>query len=236
MCAIVKNWYILLWAVLQCQFAFGQDNNFLTVTGTVTDESTRQPIAGALIVVTSNANMNRLRIATDDAGRYQINLQHNQSYLITATHKEYFTQAAVKINTFDNNLLIELPFSLKKIVKDTPYRIDSIYFEVASDSLLPASLGALQQLQLLLSLNNRMEVEIAVHTDARGDDDFNQELSQRRAERIAEYLINNSIDSKRLIAKGYGETRLLNHCRNEVKCTNAEHLVNRRVELIIKNY
>ncbi|WP_448517875.1 OmpA family protein [Rhodoflexus sp.] len=207
-----------------------------TVEGIVMNMDTREPLAGALVIVTSNTSMNQMRILVGDDGSYKVNLQQGNSYLISAIHSEYFAKPAQKINTIGEKTSYQLPIALRRIFKDHPYRIDSIYFDIVSDSLLPASNPALLQLQLLLSLNSRIKVEIAVHTDARGDDGFNLRLSQQRAVRITDYLVSKGIDSRRLIAKGYGETQLINHCRNEVKCSNAEHLVNRRVELIVRDY
>ncbi len=230
-----KKWLFFIFA-FWLQAAAAQKITYTTVEGEVTDASNNLPIAEALVVVTSNTSTNQMRILTNETGKYRVNLQQGQSYLITALHKEYFAQPAIKINTIGEQSYFRLPIKLNKIEKDKPFRIDSIYFDIGSDSLLPESNPALLQLQLLLSLNSRIKVEIAVHTDSRGDDAFNLRLSQLRAVRIADYLIGKGIDSRRITPKGYGETRLLNHCRSDVKCSNAEHLVNRRVELIITDY
>ncbi|WP_250631562.1 OmpA family protein [Rhodoflexus caldus] len=229
-----KKWLFCIFA-FWLQAAAAQKITY-TVEGEVTDAADNLPIAEALVVVTSNTSTNQMRILTNEAGKYRVSLQQGQSYLITALHKEYFAQPAIKINTIGEQSSFRLPIKLNKLEKNKPFRIDSIYFDISSDSLLPESKPALLQLQLLLSLNSRIKVEIAVHTDSRGDDAFNLGLSQLRAVRIADYLIGKGIDGKRITPKGYGETRLLNHCRNDVKCSNAEHLVNRRVELIITDY
>ena len=66
------------------------------------------------------------------------------------------------------------------------------------------------------------------HTDSRGSDSYNQTLSQERAESTVSYLVSLGIDSRRLVAKGYGETRLKNECEDGVTCTEEEHQLNRR--------
>jgi len=73
-------------------------------------------------------------------------------------------------------------------------------------------------------------VEIGSHTDSRGGDAFNQDLSERRAKSVVEYLISKGIAKERLIAVGYGETRLLNNCSNGVDCSEQNHSENRRTE------
>ena len=81
-----------------------------------------------------------------------------------------------------------------------------------------------------MKANPNKVVEIASHTDSRGDDASNLELSQRRAKSVVDYLIAKGINDSRLIAKGYGESSLTNHCVNGQSCTEAQHRANRRTE------
>ncbi len=78
-----------------------------------------------------------------------------------------------------------------------------------------------------------ISVEIASHTDSRGDAASNQDLSQRRAQAVVDYLVARGIQRSRLVAKGYGETRLVNKCSDGVNCTDAQHQRNRRTEFRI---
>jgi len=78
-----------------------------------------------------------------------------------------------------------------------------------------------------------LRIEIMSHTDSRGSDDYNMALSQQRAQSVVNYLVSKGISRDRLVAKGYGETRLKNRCANGVDCTEAEHQQNRRTEFRI---
>jgi outer membrane protein OmpA-like peptidoglycan-associated protein len=71
------------------------------------------------------------------------------------------------------------------------------------------------------------------HTDAQGSDKYNERLSQRRAQSAVDWLIGRGIESDRLVAVGYGESQILNHCVNGVSCTDDEHRFNRRTEFKI---
>jgi len=71
---------------------------------------------------------------------------------------------------------------------------------------------------------------------SRGNDDYNLKLSQRRADAAVNYLVSKGISRSRLVAKGYGETRLLNHCGNGVNCSEEQHQENRRTEIKIIDY
>lgn len=76
-----------------------------------------------------------------------------------------------------------------------------------------------------------LTLELSSHTDSRSSDAFNLELSQRRAQTCVDYIVAQGVESSRILAKGFGESRPLNHCVDGVPCTEAEHQQNRRTEL-----
>lgn len=80
-----------------------------------------------------------------------------------------------------------------------------------------------------------LNIEILSHTDSRGNAEYNMALSQQRAQSVVNYLVSKGIASSRLVAKGFGETRLKNRCADGVECSEAEHQVNRRTEFRILN-
>lgn len=105
-----------------------------------------------------------------------------------------------------------------------------IYYELGSARLTPKSKTTIDELLLPILKDKPVSVEIMSHTDARGNDDFNMSLSQQRANSVVNYLVSKGISRSRLSSKGYGETRLINRCANDVKCSEAEHQKNRRTE------
>ncbi|WP_103866067.1 OmpA family protein [Aquimarina sp. I32.4] len=82
----------------------------------------------------------------------------------------------------------------------------------------------------VLASNEGAKMEIASHTDARGSKTNNKALSVRRAQSVVTYLISKGVNASRLVANGYGETRLKNRCADGVTCTEREHAANRRTE------
>ena len=78
-----------------------------------------------------------------------------------------------------------------------------------------------------------MVIELGSHTDSRGNDDYNMKLSQKRAESARQYLLDKGITAARIKAQGYGESQIINQCKNGVKCTDEEHQQNRRTEFKI---
>ena len=87
---------------------------------------------------------------------------------------------------------------------------------------------------MLLKRNSLIAIEIAAHTDSKGSDPQNLALSYRRAEQVVKYIYKKGIEIKRISGNGYGESQLLNNCDDGVPCTEAQHKLNRRVELIIR--
>lgn len=85
----------------------------------------------------------------------------------------------------------------------------------------------------VLKDNPAITVELGSHTDSRGKDRYNMRLSDARAVTAVAYLVENGIEQKRLVSKGYGETVLINSCRNGVECSEEDHQRNRRTELKI---
>jgi len=81
----------------------------------------------------------------------------------------------------------------------------------------------------------QLVIHIESHTDARGDDEYNEVLSENRAQSTLNWLVEQGIASERLSAKGYGEYRHVNGCSNGVKCSEEEHQLNRRSMFIIQN-
>ncbi|MCY7362295.1 MAG: OmpA family protein, partial [Ignavibacteria bacterium] len=84
--------------------------------------------------------------------------------------------------------------------------------------------------------NPTIKVELGSHTDTRGSDSYNVKLSQRRADSAVKYIISKGIDRSKITAKGYGESKLINKCKNGVKCTEAEHQENRRTEFTVTGF
>lgn len=107
--------------------------------------------------------------------------------------------------------------------------VASIFYKPNAANVDEKSPGLLQLFNILNS-HKHVRLEIAAHTDAVGDDNYNLELSQRRADELKGYLVNKGIASDRLQAKGYGETQIKNRCKDGVRCSDAEHAVNRRTE------
>lgn len=124
--------------------------------------------------------------------------------------------------------------TLKLKNKNIPTISEHIYFETNQYKITPAGEKTLQKILTVLTSNPQLSIEIRAYTDSRADDKYNKELSQKRADAVKNYLIKKGIDANRISAFGFGEEKILNHCKNGVPCTDDEHAVNRRVEFDVK--
>ena len=105
--------------------------------------------------------------------------------------------------------------------------------DAKSTALEPNAKTELDGLAERLKVNPALVVEIAVHSDSQGDAEEQMKLTQKRAQVTIDLLISKGIPKDRVVAKGYGGTRLLNHCVPGVQCSEQEHAENRRVEYTV---
>jgi len=116
---------------------------------------------------------------------------------------------------------------------DKRIQIQNIYYDYDKWDIRADAAERLDKVVTLMKDNPGISVELGSHTDSRGNDDYNQKLSQRRAAAAVAYIISEGVDSARIAAHGYGEGQLMNRCRNGVECSEEEHQQNRRTELRI---
>lgn len=182
----------------------------------------------------------------DASNEFGFTLQPDKSYLIIATHEGYVPDT-VKFNTVGvkKSTTVEKKLTLRSIrppkpeeIIDTirinePIRLNNIYYDFDDDKILP---DAEKDLQYLVDLMNKypdMKIELSSHTDARGNDEYNERLSQRRANSAKRWMVTKGITTDRITPVGYGEKQILNQCLNGVECTDEEHRFNRRTEFKI---
>ena len=126
----------------------------------------------------------------------------------------------------------------KDIVKDKDRLIiktDPIYFDYNLWYIRKESKPILNRVIELMKKYPEMVVEIGSHTDNRGNDKYNLDLSAKRATSTRDYLLSQGVDKKRIFAKGYGKTVQIIKCEPSESCTEEQHELNRRSEFVIKN-
>ena len=111
--------------------------------------------------------------------------------------------------------------------------IESLYYAYGDYKVDATGFNILDKVITVLNSNPKLTIEISSHTDSRSSETYNLTLSQKRAKTAVDYLISKGISKARLKALGFGESKLLNKCKNDIECTEEEHAINRRTEFKI---
>lgn len=114
-------------------------------------------------------------------------------------------------------------------------QLGNVYFRLNSSYLTSKDKELLDELVSIMESEPKLTIKIAAHTDSRGTHQYNQWLSERRAERTVEYVISKGISQDRIQHEAFGETQLVNDCADGVRCTEEQHSKNRRSEFKIIN-
>ena len=110
---------------------------------------------------------------------------------------------------------------------------NSIFYDYNSSSLKEDAIADLNTIYDAMTVRPEMKIQLSAHTDARGNALYNKQLSEQRAKAAKKYLVDKGIAASRIITIGFGESRIRNHCKDGVTCTEDEHLFNRRTEVLI---
>lgn len=111
--------------------------------------------------------------------------------------------------------------------------IENLYYAYGDYKIDASGKNILDKVITVLNSNKNLNIELSSHTDSRSSDAFNIALSQKRAKAAVDYIISKGIHKSRLKAIGYGESKLLNNCKNDTDCSEEEHAKNRRTEFKI---
>jgi outer membrane protein OmpA-like peptidoglycan-associated protein len=205
----------------------------VTLKGRVFNSDDNSPLAGQALLLVNLQSGESISIKTDENGNYQVgNLKQEVDYELT-TLKVNCGDVKKQFNTFFQNESSEMIVDIPVYCLDDVIILRNIYYDYDKWEIRDDAALELNKLAELMRVYPSMKIELSSHTDARGDDLYNYALSRNRANSAVDYLISLGIDSSRLVAKGYGESRLLNRCGNGEECTEMEHEENRRTEFKI---
>jgi outer membrane protein OmpA-like peptidoglycan-associated protein len=178
------------------------------ISGYVYDDATNEIIPGAKVEFKDvTYQWEHFELIADENGYYEQELIPNLELFMRASQKDYFADKALVFTlgaTESRNF--QQDFYLEKIPKGE-ITIEGIEYDFDSAKLRPVSEDILDNLIEFLELNSNLKIEIRSHTDERGNDAYNLDLSDRRAKSVVDYLVDHGIPRERLVPKGYGETK-----------------------------
>ncbi|GAA4971855.1 OmpA family protein [Algibacter aquimarinus] len=228
-------------------YGFAREENPLTkyqVEGLVQDLNSKDLLAGSLVTLFDESNTVIQDTIVGDDAYYIFKIEPNKKYKVRGTRKAYIPQD-VEFSTdskgkVQHNIYLNLESfaDAEERVKEKEdgnmqVELDKIYFDFDASEIREDAAVTLQVLVDLMKKYPTMEVEVSAHTDARGPDQYNLDLSKRRAASTLEYLVSQGIERNRLKSIGYGEMQPLNKCVKEGICDDEEYDINRRCEFTI---
>jgi len=207
-------------------YAFEIGKKMLMICGKVVDPD-NNPLPNATVFFLNNTKNEVLILKSDSTGEYCTKVEPNTEYTILGKKTSYIDDC-LELTILDNasnpNDLVLAPYEVNQV-----FELENIYYDLDKWYIRPDAEPPLDNLVRIM-LEHPITIELGSHTDCRASDEYNIDLSQKRAESAIRYLVLNGINSARMTAKGYGETMLVNDCADGVECTEEEHQMNRRTE------
>ncbi|WP_157593119.1 OmpA family protein [Rufibacter tibetensis] len=187
-----------------------------------------------LEVIVNGDTSSPMQYESDANGRFLFAVNANQTYTIRGSKKGYLTRTFhVMPDCRKVTDTIQIEMVLDRDTPNRPIVLENIYYDLDKHTLRPESIVELDKVVGMLRDNPTIKIELSAHTDSRETHKYNMMLSQLRAASAVKYIISQGIDPKRVVDKGYGETKLLNRCKDGVPCSEDEHQLNRRTEFKI---
>lgn len=242
----MKVFYFFLISFLSSSLLFSQDSLYVIkkdpnckqeISGYVKNVKNGNILAGATVQL---YNMGELvaTVETSSDGAYRFPLECSTRYNITARFENYtisskivYTSTKSESKTLDLQLYPAREF----IIRNTNKYLDTNYidFETDVEMLSDGSRIELEKVVNIMRKYPEIRVSVDVHTDSKGESEYSLAITKQRADEVVNYLVEKGIEADRLEAHGYGDTQLVNHCQKDIKCSEAEHKVNRRIEFLV---
>ena len=180
---------------------------------------------------------------TDENGTFAFTVYGDENYILIGEKENYFSTRGEfttigkeldksTLKDFITNVEFEKNLILDRIIVNKSIVLDNIYYDLDKADIREDAALELDKLVVILRDNPNISIELSSHTDDRASVEYNQDLSQRRAESAVYYILSKGITENRIIAKGYGESQLIiANAKSE-----EEHQINRRTEFKVTSY
>ncbi len=190
-------------------YSFGLQPLEFMISGVVRDDTTKTPVPDALVqLIGSGGSIHQVETGRDGSFVFDRSVvRENTVYEILVNKSGYFAgRERVSTIGYDRSHDLEQDVHISPIPV-TAIELPEILYEFASWELQPQFKDSLNGLVRTMLDNPNIVVELASHTDSRGTHDYNDTLSQRRAQSVVDYLVAEGIENERLQARGYGKRR-----------------------------
>jgi peptidoglycan-associated lipoprotein len=185
-------------------YSFEMPPLIFNITGLVKDEKTGAPISGSVVQLIASDGSN-LQTETGNSGDFRFALKPDVDYIFLASKRGYLN-GKEKETTKGQEKSRDFMVTILLTAIDKPIELPNIFYDFNKYDLRPESMVSLDKLVETLTDNPNVTIELMSHTDSRDTEEYNQDLSQKRAQSVVQYLIEKGIAPERLSPRGYGES------------------------------
>lgn len=224
------------------------------------DERYNTPAAGATVTISVDGTDEKVTLTADNQGKVSYCVPNNKKLTVTAEKGDYKVTKHITTGPGQNNSTASstnpnanssASYAMSQSTADyaspssnvnsgssvlapgSTIKLPLIYYNFNDSRIRPDARKDLDALAFIMQKYSDLFIELRSHTDSRGTDNYNLDLSNRRAKNALEYLIKGGVNGTRMTAAGYGETSPVNKCTNGVRCSEKMHQLNRRTEFVV---
>ncbi|MDP2724066.1 MAG: carboxypeptidase regulatory-like domain-containing protein [Bacteroidales bacterium] len=202
-----------------------------SISGVIVNRQSHVPMKGVKVEISTKAGFSNYTWSNEQGGYHFTGLKPQTNYTVRTSLIGYFSESRECVlpkvdreQDFNRSNGTDMDFQLLKIQTQSEVVINNIYFDYNLATLREVSRIELNKLASMMRETPGVSIQINAHTDARGRNEYNMELSAQRAAAVVNYLVDQGVSRNRLIAKGWGENQLLIPKAN----SEDEHQANRR--------
>jgi len=202
------------------------------LAGYVKNKKSLRPVLNATVFLCSQQTSQVLILKTDSNGYYRTDIPPGETFTAKAMCTGFIADCFLFSPILTSYVLEHMAprdLLIDMLVNNQTFALENIYYDLNKSDIRDDAKPSLDNLVTIMK-ENPVNVELGSYTDCRASDAYNLQLSQKRAESAVAYIVSQGINPDRIIAQGYGETQLINKCKDGIPCSEPEHQQNRRTE------
>ncbi|TXD83723.1 OmpA family protein [Subsaximicrobium wynnwilliamsii] len=202
------------------------------ITATITDDTTGDPIQGASVALSDKDGNQLLTKQTNAEGKVEFIVECDQESELQISMVDYDSKKVIVEASEEEEVEVSIQLEpIERLISAGSINLETIYFDFDKSNITSKAAFELDQLVQIMNKYPNLVIKATSHTDSRGSDTYNEDLSERRAKTTVQYVISKGIDASRISGIGKGETEPKVDC--SAGCTKEQYQMNRRSEFII---